>query len=151
MRTSTTAVKPSPATARIPKPKKIAEPISPKAPENSAGASRPRCNCGSLRAMRGGYSRRRTSPPAQKRHAGDPGAHEERAEHEPDRAAAVHRRHHDERDPDPDERDREEGDARAVEAHAAFGVAVTLTRHGACFSTKSTVSPKIAPPACPRP
>src|SRR5437899_149799 len=104
--------------------------------------------------MRGGYSRRRAAlratsalPPAPPQELQPSYARrdEERAEQEPDHAAAVGGRHDEEGDPDPDERDREDGDASAVEPHAAAcGAAATMTRHGACLSTKSTVSPKIA-------
>src|SRR5205823_11466019 len=85
----------------------------------------------------------------EEREPSDPGGDEEHAEDEADGAASSGRRHGDERDSDPHESDREDRHSGPVEAHAAFGVAVTITRHGACFRTKSTVSPKTRPPRRP--
>src|SRR5439155_17363497 len=70
---------------------------------------------------------------------------EERAEHEADDSPAAQRRHHEQGEAEPDEDDSEDGDAEPVDPHAALGAAATMTRQGACLSTKSTVPPKIVP------
>src|SRR6185436_16753651 len=77
---------------------------------------------------------------------GDAERDEEPAEHVPDDAAAVRRRHDEERETDPDE-DRAEDEDRVpvpVHVHAAAPAreAVTMTRHGAFRITRSTVEPK---------
>src|ERR671931_2387590 len=74
-----------------------------------------------------------------------PESDEERADHEADDSAAAERRHDEQREAEPDEDDREDSDAEPVEPHAALGAAATMTRQGACLSTKSTVPPKIVP------
>src|SRR5207244_3516915 len=75
--------------------------------------------------------------------AGRSGRDEESAEEIAGASAPDHRLH-EQRDADPDEEQRECGRARAIGLHAAFRPAATMTRHGACFSTKSTVSLKTA-------
>src|SRR5204862_7584192 len=67
------------------------------------------------------------------------GSDEQQAEEVAD-CAADDRGLHDQRDADPDEDDRERGGRDAVRSHAALRPAATMTRHGACFRTKSTVS-----------
>src|SRR5438876_1535494 len=91
-----------------------------------------------------GHLGRRLTPPQEVEPA-DAEGDEERPEHEAERPAAAERRHHEQREAEPDEDDREDGDAEPVDPHAALGAAATMTRQGACLSTKSTVPPKIVP------
>src|SRR2546421_12511095 len=107
---------------------------------SSAGASRTRWSRGSFRAI----SKRRLTPPQEVEPAGAEGD-EERPEHEAERPAPAERRHDEQGEAEPDEDDREDGDAEPVDPHAALGAAATMTRQGACLSTKSTVPPKIVP------
>ena len=73
---------------------------------------------------------------AEKVQASDSGCDEEETEQEADEAAAVQRRHDEQRDADRDERKTEDRRARPEEGvHAAARAATTSTRHGACLST----------------
>src|SRR6266540_4709322 len=76
-------------------------------------------------------------------------AEAERDEERPEQVAEIptpNRGHRHECDPDADEHDRKCRDAVPIRVHAAFRPAATITRHGACLSTKSTVSLKSARP-----
>src|SRR2546430_10476206 len=67
---------------------------------------------------------------------------EERADREPDRPAALVGRADENREAEDDRRDAEDEHRPAVEAaHATALAATTITRTGACLTTKSTVSP----------
>src|SRR5256714_2189232 len=77
--------------------------------------------------------------------AAEPEADEEDADDVTEGGAPSRGRDGEHGDPDRDEDDAEGGDARAVEVHAAFRPAATMTRQGACLSTKSTVSLKTPP------
>src|SRR5437773_5349358 len=70
---------------------------------------------------------------------------EERADREPERPAALVRRADEDREAEHDRREAEDQHHAAVHLrHATALAATTMTRTGACLSTKSTVSPKIA-------
>src|SRR4051794_32876382 len=70
---------------------------------------------------------------------------EERPDDVADEAAAVHGGDDEHREADEHHRRREHDDrARVRPAHAVTFPVATITRTGACFRTKSTVSPKIA-------
>src|SRR5437588_11641373 len=70
---------------------------------------------------------------------------EERADDEADGPAAGVRGPDEECEPKPDRNEREGEDGVPIDAaHCAALPAATMTRTGACLSTKSTVSPKIA-------
>src|SRR3954447_14832102 len=76
-----------------------------------------------------------------------PESDEHRSDHKTARATAVQRRRHEKCEPEHRDRQREQRRDPAIERGAQDVVsfeAATITRQGACFSTKSTVSPKIA-------
>src|SRR6266550_2220693 len=77
--------------------------------------------------------------------AGGAEGDEERADYEPERPAALVRRADEDREAEHDRREGEDEHRSAVHLrHATALAATTMTRTGACLSTKSTVSPKIA-------
>src|SRR6476469_3858117 len=77
--------------------------------------------------------------------AGGAEGDEERADREPERPAALVGRPDEDREPEHDRRDGEGQHCTAVHLrHDTALAATTITRIGACLSTKSTVSPKIA-------
>src|SRR6266511_558167 len=88
---------------------------------------------------------RRLSPRAEQIEPAEAECHEQRPEHVAE-IPAPNRGHRHECDPDPDEHECERRNTVAIGVHAAFLPAATITRQGACLSTKSTVSPKSARP-----
>src|SRR5229473_2237298 len=85
-------------------------------------------------------------PSAKEIEAAGPERDEERADHEPAHAAAVQggRDENAEAEHDDGERERERDPAIERRVHVVSSLlAATMTRQGACLSTKSTVSPKI--------
>src|SRR5436190_9929242 len=109
--------------------------------EKSAGAVSTRWSRGSLRAMTSAYfgARLRGAQsdglvPAQEVEAADPERDEEDSEHIARRATAARRRDDEQRDPEPDERERETRRRAPIEPdHAALRPAATMTRVGACL------------------
>src|SRR5581483_1346782 len=86
-----------------------------------------------------GHARGRLSP-EQEVYATDADRDEEHA----DQGADEVRGSHDYGDAERDRHEPEDEDPPAVDAHHAAALpAATITRHGACLRTKSTVSPKI--------